>query len=43
MPKRNAYLSDLTDAQWEILKPLIPAVAADAANVSYEWRSFLRN
>lgn len=28
---RPAYPSDLTDAQWEILEPLIPAISPDAA------------
>lgn len=41
MPKRKAYPSDLTDAQWEILEPLIPGVAADATNVSYERREIV--
>jgi transposase len=41
MPKRKAYPSDLTDAQWEILEPLIPAVAEDATNISYERREIV--
>jgi transposase len=41
MPKRKAYPSDLTDAQWEILEPLIPGIAADATNVSYERREIV--
>src|SRR5712691_10342614 len=28
---RMAYPSDLTDEQWEVLEPLIPAIAPDAA------------
>jgi len=28
---RNAYPSDLTDAQWEALEPLVPALSPEAA------------
>ncbi len=41
MPSRKAYPSDLTDAQWEILEPLIPALAEDATHVSYERREIV--
>ena len=41
MPKRKAYASDLTDGQWELLEPLIPAVAEDATNVAYERREIV--
>ena len=41
MPHRKAYPSDLTDAQWEILEPLIPARAEDATNVVYERREIV--
>ena len=41
MPKRKAYPSDLTDAQWELLEPLIPAIAEDATNVAYERREIV--
>lgn len=41
MLKRKAYPSDLTDRQWEILKPLIPAVAEDATHVAYERREIV--
>jgi transposase len=41
MPERKAYPSDLTDAQWEVLEPLIPARAEDATNVSYERREIV--
>src|SRR5690349_11531814 len=30
MSDRKAYPSDLTDAEWEILEPLIPAVSPNA-------------
>src|SRR5262245_66420945 len=30
MNERRAYPSDLTDAEWEILEPLIPEVSEDA-------------
>jgi transposase len=33
---RKAYPSDLTEAQWEKLEPLIPAIAEDATHVVYE-------
>ncbi len=41
MPNRKVYPSDLTDAQWEILEPLIPALAEDATHVSYERREIV--
>jgi transposase len=41
MPERKAYSSDLTDAQWEMLEPLIPARAEDATNVAYERREIV--
>src|SRR6266849_1660743 len=41
MPERKAYPSDLTDAQWEVLEPLIPAVAEDATNVAYSRREIV--
>ena len=28
---RNAYPSDLTDAQWELVEPLVPAISPEAA------------
>jgi transposase len=30
MNERRAYPSDLTDAEWKILEPLIPEVSEDA-------------
>jgi transposase len=33
---RKAYPSDLTEAEWEKLEPLIPAIAEDATHVVYE-------
>src|SRR5258708_32581696 len=38
---RMAYPSDLTDAQWEVLQPLIPAIAADAAYQVHERREIV--
>ena len=35
MSERKAYPSDLTDAEWEILEPLIPAISEEAAHVKY--------
>ncbi len=39
--ERRAYPSDLTDAQWERLQPLIPMPAEDDPNVQYERREIL--
>jgi putative transposase len=33
---RKAYPSDLTEAEWKKLEPLIPAIAEDATHVVYE-------
>ena len=41
MTKRKAYPSDLTDAEWEILEPLIPAISAEAAHVIHERREIV--
>lgn len=41
MTERKAYPSDLTEAEWEILEPLIPAIAEDATNVLYERREIV--
>jgi putative transposase len=41
MSERKAYPSDLTDAQWEILEPSIPAIAEDATNVLYTRRDIV--
>ncbi len=41
MLKRKAYPSDLTDAQWALLEPLIPARAEDATHVAYERREIV--
>ena len=30
--KRNAYPSDVSDAQWEVLEPLVPALSPEAAS-----------
>ncbi len=38
---RRAYPSDVTDAQWEVLEPLIPAIPADAPHVQYERREIV--
>src|SRR3989441_10249330 len=39
--RRKAYPSDLTDAQWEILGPLIPAPAEEAPNLIYTRREIV--
>jgi len=41
MASRKAYPSDLTDAEWKILEPLIPPIAEDATNVLYERREIV--
>ena len=41
MSDRKAYPSDLTDAEWEILEPLIPAISEEAANVKYTRREIV--
>jgi putative transposase len=41
MTDRKAYPSDLTDAEWKILEPLIPAIAEGAENVVYERREIV--
>jgi transposase len=41
MSSRKAYPSDLTDAEWEILEPLIPAISAEAVNVTHERREIV--
>lgn len=41
MTEREAYPSDVTDAEWKILEPLIPAIAEEAENVIYERREIV--
>jgi putative transposase len=41
MEDRKAYPSDLTDAEWEILEPLIPAISEEAAHVKYTRREIV--
>ncbi len=41
MTNRKAYPSDLTDAQWEILEPFIPAISPLAVNVVYTRREIV--
>lgn len=41
MASRKAYPSDLTDAEWKILEPLIPSIAEDATNVVHERREIV--
>jgi transposase len=38
---RIAYPSDLTDAQWKVVQPLIPAIAPDAAYQVHERREIV--
>jgi len=38
---RRAYPSDLTDAQWAILEPLIPPPAEEAPHLTYERRDIV--
>jgi transposase len=39
--ERPAYPSDLTDAQWEFLEPLLPPVCKDAPNLTYDQREIV--
>ncbi len=41
MKSRKAYPSDVTDAEWEILKPLIPAISPEAVIVVHERREIV--
>jgi putative transposase len=41
MSDREAYPSDLTDKEWEILEPLIPAISPEAVNVQYTRREIV--
>jgi len=41
MSDRKAYPSDLTDAEWEILEPLIPAISEEAVAVKYTRREIV--
>jgi transposase len=38
---RQAYPSDLTDEQWEWLKPLMPALSSEAAYHVHERREIV--
>ena len=41
MEDRKAYPSDVTDGEWEILEPLIPALSEEAAHVKYTRREIV--
>jgi len=41
MPKRKASPSDVSDAEWELLEPVIQAVAEDATNLAYKRREIV--
>ena len=41
MRSRKAYPSDLTDAEWEILEPVIPAISPEAVIVVHERREIV--
>lgn len=41
MRSRKAYPSDLTDAEWEILEPLIPAISPEAVIVVHSRREIV--
>ena len=41
MSDRKAYPSDLTDGEWEILEPLIPAISEEAVHVKYTRREIV--
>jgi putative transposase len=39
--RRKRYPSDLSDAQWELIEPFIPAVSAQATTVMHERREIV--
>jgi len=41
MKTRKAYPSDVTDAEWKILEPLIPTISAEAVIVVHERREIV--
>ena len=41
MSDRKAYPSDLTDAEWSLLEPLIPAISPDAVRVEHSRREIV--
>jgi putative transposase of IS4/5 family DUF4096 len=41
MSDRKAYPSDLRDAEWDILEPLIPAISPEAVTVKYTRREIV--
>ncbi len=41
MNRRKAYPSDLTDAEWELLEPLLPALAGTGRPVTVDRREIL--
>jgi putative transposase len=41
MPNRKAYPSDLTDAEWEMLEPLIPALSPEAVHLKHTRREIV--
>ena len=41
MRSRKAYASDVTDAEWELLEPLIPAISPEAVIVVHERREIV--
>jgi putative transposase len=41
MKSRKAYPSDVTDAEWELLEPLIPAISPEAVIVVHERREIV--
>jgi len=41
MRSRKASLSDVSDAEWELLEPLIPAISTEAVIVVHERREMV--
>ena len=39
--RRNAYSTDLTDDQWQVLEPLVPAVKTGGCHAKYERREIV--
>lgn len=41
MPERHAYPSDLSDAEWNVLAPLLPPVRRNVRPRKYTWREII--
>lgn len=41
-PQRKSYASDLSDAEWEVLKPLVPAPKGFGHPVEVDFREIIK-